>query len=316
MVKKGKKTPQKSSWSISRRQLAVLSLLCALSITVGSIFFLFLWQQSSVIFSLNAAIIDQLGEDFPNPTFIENVSSTLESYGFNVKYYDYTQANVTFFKGLAKGNYGIIILRVHSALREDQPIVDFFTSEHYSEQKRYGEYSRDCDQGLLVEGILNFSEVKEYFAFTPDFVRELEGVFPKSVVFAMGCWSLNSSLMQMAQEFHEKGAIAYVGWSSMVTVSHTDNETAKLIWRLLFENKTLAKAVSEARKDMETGGSFMSYFPSSAENLTLHALIEEAKVQSASASFSLINYHNIQFIIVDRPKNAKKCVVNLRLLTA
>lgn len=316
MAKKEKKTPPKSAWSISKRQLAVLSLLCALSITVGSIVFLFLWQQSPAIFSLNAAIIDQLSEDAPNPIFVENVSSTLESYGFNVKYYDYTQANVTFFKGLAKGNYGIIILRVHSALREDQLIVDFFTSERFSEQKRYGEYSRDCDQGLLVKGILNFSGVKEYFAFTPEFVRRLEGAFPKSVVFAMGCWGLNSSLTQMAQAFLEKHAIAYVGWSSMVTISHTDSETAKLIWRLLFENKTLAKAVSEAKKDMETGGSFMSYYPSSVENLTLHTLIEEAKVQGASASFSLISCYNLSFVVVDRPQKTLKLHGKLRLLTA
>jgi hypothetical protein len=309
MTKKGKVIPRKSAWTVQKKKLIVLSLICIASLAVGSILFFFL-RQSSAVFSLNAVIIDQLSEDFSNPTFVENITATLENYDFNVTYYNYTRTDVEFFKGLAKGNYGIIILRVHSALRENAPIVDFFTSERFSEQKRYGEYSRDCDEGLLVKGILNYSGiVKEYFAITPKFV-ERYGVFPKSIVIAMGCWGFNSSLRQMAEAFQHKGAIAYVGWSGMVTVSHTDNETAKLMWRLLFENKTLDEAVNKAKRDMETG-SFLRYYPESTANLKLYDLIKEAKASGASASLTTFGYHGSPILIIDRPQ----CILKRSLHT-
>lgn len=63
----------------------------------------------------------------------------------------------------------------------------------------------------MVKGELNYSgSVKEYFAFTPKFVKELEGTFPKSIIIAMGCQTLNKTVkQQMAEAFRLKGAKAY-----------------------------------------------------------------------------------------------------------
>ncbi len=72
--------------------LAVLVLIVA---TVSAMF-LFSPQSSEVIFSRNAAIIDQLSMEYPNQSFVGNVTKILEDYNFNVTYHNQT-LNVEFF---------------------------------------------------------------------------------------------------------------------------------------------------------------------------------------------------------------------------
>lgn len=287
MTRKRKEVSQEKAQLPSKKQLITVSIILAFTIALGSILsFLFL-QPSEVAFSLNAAIIDQLGEEFPNPTFVENVTNILKIYGFNVTYYNKT-LNVDFFKGLAKYNYGIIILRVHSALREDNSTVDLFTSEEFSSSSHIKEW----ENGLVVKGILDYSGIqKEYFAITSKFIESLNGNFPKSIVIAMGCWSLKSSVEQMAEAFIKKGAKAYIGWTALVEYSHTDNETLKLLRNLFVENKTLDEAVKAVNPDLYYGGR-MEYYPQVAGNLRISDLITEAKVPITSKLQStILNYY-------------------------
>jgi hypothetical protein len=285
-ARKTRKVQEKEEKRLLNKKLLAVSFTLAIIIIMGAVLYQFFWrnQESEVKFSLKAAIIDQLSEDFPNKNFVDNITEMLEEYNFTVTYYDYTQTKVEFFKGLAKGNYGIIILRTHAALRKDGSAVDFFTSEHYSET----EYEELQNKGLLVKGELNISgTIKEYFAFTPTFVEKLEGTFPKSVVIAMGCQSLNLTVkQQMAKAFCDiKGVMVYIGWSSWVSWQHSDNETLQLIKRLLYENKTIGKAVEEANWDL-TWRSYLGFYPTSEaiRNLRISDLIKEATSSSPTKS--------------------------------
>jgi hypothetical protein len=285
-TRKAKKIQEKEErHHLLNKKLLGVSIILAVIIIMGAVLYQFFWrnQESEVKFSLKAAIIDQLSEDFPNKNFVDNITKMLEEYNFTVTYYDYTQTKVEFFKGLAKGDYGIIILRLHSALREDGLAIDFFTSDRYYQ----GGYIKELDEGLLVKGILNYSGVeKEYFAFTPTFVEKLEGTFPKSIVIAMGCQSLNLTVkQQMAKAFCDKGAKVYIGWSSWVSWQHSDNETMQLIKRLLHENKTIWKAVEEASWDL-TWRSYLGFYPTSEaiRNLRISDLIKEATSSSLTKS--------------------------------
>lgn len=275
MPEKTGKGKEKEKKSLNKKLLAI-SVAIAAVILVGVIAYQFLWRASEgeVKFSLKAAIIDQLSEDFRNQTFVNSVTTILEEYNFTVTYYDYTKTTFNFFRGLAKGDYGIIILRLHSALRKDGSAVDFFTSEPYD----YYSYPKEQDEGLLVKGELNYSgTVKEYFAFTPKFVEKLEGTFPKSIIIAMGCQTLNKTVkQQMAEAFRVKGAKAYIGWSSWVSVSHSDDETTKLMERLLHENKTIEEAVKSAEQD-QVFGARLGFYPESAKDLRISDLIKESQ---------------------------------------
>lgn len=247
-------------------------------ITVTSSIFLLFIHPLPVLFSLKAAIVDQLGAELPNPAFVNNATVTLEAYGFDVTYYN-EAIDVDFFKELAKRNYGIIILRAHSALRSDNLTVDLFTSEPY----RRSAHSDEQDNGLVVRGTLYYTGTpREYFAVTSKFIENLEGTFPKSIVIAMGCWGLKPGLEQtLAGAFVKKGATAFLGWTELVGYSHSDNETSKLLTNLFVHNRTLDEAVSGTEWDF-IYGSQMKYYPTEAGSLRVSDLVAEANAQTTS----------------------------------
>jgi len=113
---------------------------------------------------------------------VDNITIVLKEHNSSVSYYN--KPSVESFKGLARNNYGITVLRVHSALRMDNSTVDFFTSEPFKALN----HVQERDEGLVVKGILNYSGTeKDYFANTQKFVEKLDGKFPKSVIIALGC---------------------------------------------------------------------------------------------------------------------------------
>ncbi|NWF86255.1 hypothetical protein HXY32_00325 [Candidatus Bathyarchaeota archaeon] len=276
---------------MSRKRLAIISIIIAILIMLGWRIAI-LFPQSEVPFSMKATIIDQLAGEFPNFAFIQNVTGILENRGFNVTYYNGT-LDVSFFRNLAKNNYGIIILRVHSALRYDNSSIDFFTNEEFV----YSKYPQEVDAGLLTNGTLFYGPKKYYFAISPDFIRNLEGRFPKSIIVAMGCSSLKPGLEEtMARAFLDKDAMAYVGWADLVLPKDTDSETSQLLKMFVSENSTLWNAVKMTRRIQYSGvlspynitstinfDSWLRLYPSSAANLTISELISEAKTFSTMA---------------------------------
>jgi len=299
--KRRRETPRRKRRAFSKKQLATFSMIFAAAIVVVSTILLF-QQPHNDHFSLKAAIVDQLGVELPNPTFVDNITAVLTEYGFSVEHI--VEPGVDFFKGLARNNYGIIVLRVHSALRlPDNLTVDFFTSEPFNTQ----DHVQERDEGLVVEGILNYSGTeKKYFAITHKFIEKLEGNFPKSIVIAMGCWSLKQGLEQMADAFIKKEAKAYVGWTDMVEISSVDNETAKLARRLLVENKTIEQAVNETSPDPYFG-STQRYYPASAGGLRLSDLMKEAKGTSSSVNSAILSYCcNLALAVVDSSNGKSK----------
>ncbi|OGD48491.1 hypothetical protein A3K79_02510 [Candidatus Bathyarchaeota archaeon RBG_13_46_16b] len=300
MSKRRRLTPRRKRRAFSKKQLATFSIIFAAAIVVVSTILLF-QQPHNDHFSLKAAIVDQLSVELPNPTFVNNVNACLTEYGFSVSYYN--KPDVEFFKGLARNNYGIIVLRVHSAMRDDNSTVDFFTSEPFNTQ----DHVQERDEGLVVKGTLNYSGTKkDYFAITHKFVEKLEGNFPKSIVIAMGCWSLKQGLEQMADAFIKKEAKAYVGWTDKVEISSVDDETAKLARRLLVENKTIEQVVNETSPDPYFG-STQRYYPASAGGIRLSDLMREAKGTSSSVNSAILGYCcNLALAVVDSSNGKSK----------
>jgi hypothetical protein len=251
----------------SKKKIIILVASIVLVVSLVSATFLLQTRSQTVSFSLKAGIIDQLGEELPNPLFVNNATTTLENHGFNVTYHNET-IDVAFFKNLANYKYGIIIIRAHAALRDDNSTVDLFTSELYSSSA----HREEQDNGLLVEGFLNYTQPpREYFAITPKFIESLQGSFPRSVVIAMGCNTLLPYLQGMAEAFHEKGAEAFIGWAGYVLDTNTDSETMKLLESLIVNNQTIGSAVHD-RYDEDIGSS-MAYYPKTAQNLKISDLV-------------------------------------------
>jgi len=268
-----------------KRRVALISAAITLAVAaVAAVFFLFP-RPSEAPFSMNAAIIDQLAGELPNHTFVENTTSILAASGFNVTYHNET-LGVEFFKTLAKLNCGIVILRAHSALRNDSSAVDLFTSEKFQTST----HRTDIENGLVVRGTLSITgPPQDYFAVTHKLIEALDGSFPKSIVIAMGCWSLKPGLENtLANAFARKGAKAFIGWTDLVGYSHTDAETTKLLRSLLVLNKTIDEAVGDTEIDPTYGGQ-MRYYPQASGDLRASYLIAEAANQTKSRMSTVVS---------------------------
>jgi hypothetical protein len=133
---------------------------------------------------------------------------------------------VDFYRNLPAGGYGLIILRVHSAIEKDGgPPVALSTSERYS-QSNYA-YQQLGDRLGTIECFLGV-EGQLYFDITPNFVRSsMNSRFHSSIVIMMGCNGLTYT--DMAEAFIEKIAEAYISWKGSIAASHADQATIRVV---------------------------------------------------------------------------------------
>lgn len=264
-----KKQAEEEKKRISSRRLAMLAIALAAVIVSGVLISGLFIQPSEPEFSFKAAIIDQIGDTYPSNNesareFNETVTRLLFNRGFDVTYYPSRNVTVDFYQGLIKHNYGLIVLRSHSAVRQNERTVDFFTSEPFDYPKHHASM---VDSGLLTVGSYEWEPNKRYFAITPDFIGSLDGHFPKSIIVVTGCTSLNNTRTQMAQAFINKGANAYIGWTDLVSLSHSDNTTVRFLQYLLTYNKTISDTVNQCNEfpDPDYPGQ-LAYYPSNIGN--------------------------------------------------
>jgi len=248
MTKKKKVAVKEGQKGFPNKKLLFISVFFALLIIFSAVAYRLFLGSFDVKFPLRAVIVDQVGANYPSSheemqRFNQTVSSLLKSVGFDVRYYGSESVTVDLYRRLVGENYGIIILRVHSATREDKTLVDFFTSEKYKPDV----YSAELNNGLLTLGNYSWLPGEYYFAITPKFVEALEGNFPGSIVIAMGCSSLKQECEEMADAFINKGAKVYIGWTDMVSITHSDNSTIRFLQQFL-NSKTINEAINECNK--------------------------------------------------------------------
>lgn len=249
------------------KKLLAISITLAALIILGAALYQLLWRTSEieVKFPFKAAIIDQLGESFPIQSFKENATDLLVNQNFIVVYNDSEEVTVELFKKLPKSNCGLYILRVHSAVRSNTDLIDFFTNDPYQEDK-YEEYNN-----RLSIGWYQWDPNKKYFAIGPSFVEIMDGTFPRSIIIAMGCKSLKYTTM--AQAFLNKGAQLYIGWTDDVDAYDSDKITFHLLELLFKYNKTISDAVRECNSIPRQYPGKLDYFPKEAGDKEISEII-------------------------------------------
>lgn len=227
-------------------------------------------QTTNPTFSqLKAAIVDQLSLTFPNQTFKETATNILKQAGYEVDYYSGEKATVEFYRNLPTHGYRIIVLRVHSSMG-GIPVVSFFTSEPYS-QSRYN-YEQITDRVTKVS--YSWAEAERgiyYFGIAPRFIKaDMKGTFSEAIIIMMGCGGLKNT--GMAEAFIEKGAKAYISWNDLVSASHTDQATERLLQHLITEKQTIKQAIYNAMTEVgldPTHKSMLGYYPKRVGNQTI-----------------------------------------------
>jgi hypothetical protein len=205
-----------------------------------------------------AAIADQLSLTQPNPTFVETATAVLEQAGYAVDYYPGEEVTVEFYRNLPLHDYGLIILRVHSGLGAETGFVSLFTSEPYTETK----YVDEQKAGRF--GRARYYEGGEtYFGINPEFIeKSMNGRFDRTVVVMMGCWGLIWT--DMAEAFVERGARTVLSWDGLVSASHTDAATERLLHHLLIDRATIQAAVVQTMAEIgpdPSYGSILQFYP-------------------------------------------------------
>jgi len=194
-----------------------------------------------------AAIIDQLSLTYPNQTFIQTATNTLNQAGYTVDYYPGENVTVEFYRNLPTYGYGLIVLRVHAAINPYGQYVTLFTSEPYSQGKYVLE---QLDDRFGIVHFLPYNEGDpEYFGIPPKFIEHsMNGRFQNTTIIMMGCDGLKYTLT--AEAFIKKGAKVYISWNGPVSASHTDTTTAHFLQHLLIEKLTIKESGRETIKEV------------------------------------------------------------------
>jgi hypothetical protein len=219
---------------------------------------------------LKAAIVDQLTLEFPNKTFTEEATNILEQGGYTVDYYPAEMVTVDFFSSLPSCGYKIILLRVHCGHNPEAQNLGFFTSEVYSSSKYVYEQLADLLERVAFNNPPAEGE-PTYFAINSLFVeRSMKGRFNGTTIIMMGCYGLEFPCMAAA--FVDKGAEVYIGWSGLVSASHTDQATISLIKHLILENQTVRQAGENTMNEVgpdPSSKSILGYYPDKAGEQTI-----------------------------------------------
>ena len=194
-----------------------------------------------------ALLSDPLALNYPDPSFVTNLTSALVGAGYQVDYWGPSSSSVEQFRHLPADSYDLMVIRSHTG--SSQSII---TTEPYSRNS----YSTDQLNGALVPAVAGNSPV--YFAMTPQFVRlDMMGRFPQSTVIIMGCSALQGS-QDLATAFLDKGASLFVGWDSSVTIIHTDTSMVALA-RQLAQGRSIPVAVKTAVTEDPVYGARLQY---------------------------------------------------------
>ena len=112
-----------------------------------------------------AAIIDGIGVTKPNQEFIEGVKEVLEVAGLKVDVYE--GADVTIDLLMKIGGYGLLILRLHSAVDRECDFLYLFSAEKFNETEYEVRFSKEEKMsGAVREGVT--FENESFFALRAD----------------------------------------------------------------------------------------------------------------------------------------------------
>jgi len=250
----------------------------AVVLVVSCILIYAFWNSRNQIFSNSspkAAIVDQLSDSSPNQTFVQTSRSLLNNAGFSVYYFSQAAVDVSFYRTLPSRGFGLIILRVHSALNEESSYLVLFTTEPFDNAKASSTYLQDflSDPPRLVRARIT-EDSDPYFGITPSFVSSMNGEFHGAMIIMMGCSGLDPVHTSMADALIKKGARVCTGLDGLVSPPYTDDVTTRLLEKMLEENETVGTAIAEINSEVGPDPAYnskLSWYPSQQGDYRLKA---------------------------------------------
>jgi len=277
------------------RAFLLVALVLLIAISSVAVYFLYPFPVTSVprVEENRAAIVDGLSVQRPNPAFEDQAIRDLMSAGMSVDVYNAPQITVEFMKSFPAG-YVLVLFRVHSGTSRHG--VFYFTNEAYDESSYEPEQFRDeLRPGKDYEGN------PRVFAFGSKFVDTyLQGRFQNAIIVGMGCFGAGTSYgtgeevtigdtqvekgPNLADAFYRQGAVAVIGWDSLVTSEFSDRATLQLIKALAVERLTVRRSTEKV--NLESGAdpvykSRLTFYPEqNGEKTLLAPEMQKAEIAS------------------------------------
>ena len=197
----------------------------------------------------------------PNPEFVSDVTTLLQTNGYAVDYIGGTDVTVDLYRQLPKLDYDLLILRVHSTGEvsrgeTDVTSISLFTGQPYSEDLYHEEQ---------LSGAVGFAQYTldspKLFGVTAEFIRSsMEGTFDDSVVLMMGCQGFINA--EGAEAFADRGARTFIGWDGLVSATHTDAASSQLLRYLVQDGidtrDAIDKTMAEFGPDPDFGSQLVA----------------------------------------------------------
>lgn len=197
-----------------------------------------------------AVIVDQLSLSYPNPAFVDEATATLEKAGYVVDYIPGEDVTISLYYHLPEMGYEYVLLRTHQAVfnhewrgrKYNEPVL--FTAEPYDPTLFPQEqWDLELVPAYMIDG------APRYFGVTANFIESrMQGDFGDATVIMMGCSGLGSD--RTAEAFINRGAGAVVGWTDLVSSSHTDRATQRFLDKVLLEDQTVEAAVAQTMAEI------------------------------------------------------------------
>ncbi|MEM2703397.1 MAG: hypothetical protein QXR45_09565, partial [Candidatus Bathyarchaeia archaeon] len=208
-------------------------------------------STSSFVDMSRAAIVDGIGFTRPNPSFIQGVREMLEGAGLRVDVYEGGNVTIDLLRRI--GGYGLLILRLHSAIDPKYGFLYLFSAERFNETEYETRFNGERRTGAVREGITFENET--YFTLRADLLGYMnQGGLNGSTIILMGCNGTNSE--HAINRLFERGVKAIIAWDGYVDLNYTDKVTLKLIEAIYKKGISFEEAVN---KIMEESGPDPAY---------------------------------------------------------
>ena len=149
-------------------------------------------ESTPLVDKSKAVLIDGIAFTDPDPEFTMSVKEILSKANITLDIYEGEEVTINLLRKI--GGYGLIILRLHSAIDERSRLLYIFSAEKFDSEEyelRYGENSLEYELRAVREGITFRNE--SYFALRADLLGDLSDKgLNGSIVILMGCNGTNS----------------------------------------------------------------------------------------------------------------------------
>mgnify|MGYP000347783313 CR=1 FL=1 len=202
-------------------------------------------ETAPLVDSSKAVLIDGIAFTDPNPRFTASIKEILSKANISLDIYEGEEVTIDLLRNI--GGYGLIILRVHSAVDERHGFLYLFSAEKFDSEEYNLRYSKEERMSGAVREGRTFKN-ESYFALRADLLgylgnRGLNG----SIVILMGCNGTGSQ--QAIDKLFERGVKAIIAWDGYVDLDYTDEIIVELLKAVYRDRMDFPEAVEKVMDD-------------------------------------------------------------------